>query len=395
MRVLTVANHLGSRGGLERTQMTTGQALARRGHEVDLLYVSAGDFADTWRGFAAHMVSTSGTLPRRRRPVSSTAGLLRAVAAGLRLGPEVLYVFRYWDLPYAAAVGSISGAPVVFHLCLPPPRTVPRWLRVALRRVDRTLSVSRDTADRWAGSGLDPRRVEVTLTGVDLERFAPGSETARLEARRELGLGADDFLVLYAGRLGREKGVHVLVAAFAEVARRCPDARLVIVGAASLGADPADSARYEEELRTAASGLPVTILPGRPDVVPLVQAADVAVVPSLWPEPLPRAVLEPLACGTPVVATAVGGNPEVLTGPLADLLVTADDPSALSERLASLRDWRHTDPELGLRCRRYAEEHLDVRRETDQVERALLDVVAARSRRARRWRSASANEPKS
>lgn len=395
MRVLTVANHLGSRGGLERTQMTTCQALARRGHEMDLVYVSAGDFAETWRSFTRRMVPTSGTLPRRRQPLSSITGLLRAVGAGVRSRPDVLYVFRYWDLPYAAAVGSLTRAPVVFHLCLPPPRRIPVWLRVALRRVDRTLSVSRDTADRWTGTGLDAGSVEVALTGVDLERFSPAPEDARHETRRELGLDPEDFLVLYTGRLGREKGVHVLVAAFADLAARFPDARLVVVGAASLGSDPADSARYEEELRVAATGHPVTFLPGRPDVVPLLQAADVAVVPSLWPEPLPRAVLEPLACGVPVVATAVGGNPEVLAGPLADLLVAPDDPASLSERLAVLRDWRRTDPALGPRCRQYAEEHLDVDRETDQVERALLEVVADSSRRSRRWRSASESERRS
>ena len=71
----------------------------------------------------------------------------------------------------------------------------------------------------------------------------------------------------------------------------------------------------------------------QPDVVALIQAADVAVAPSLWPEPLSRSVMEPLACGVPVVATRVGGNPEILTGWLSEYLVEPDDADALAERI--------------------------------------------------------------
>ena len=171
MRVLTVANHLGARGGLERTQLTNCRALARRGHRVDLVYVSEGDFADEWRAFSASMVRTTGTLPRRRHALSSSASVLRTIAAGARLRPEVLYVYRYWDLPYAAALRALTGAPLVYHLCLPPPPRVPGWLRACLGRVDRTLSVSSDTLPRVTclsptfslGSTTRPWNVPFTL----------------------------------------------------------------------------------------------------------------------------------------------------------------------------------------------------------------------------------------
>ena len=107
----------------------------------------------------------------------------------------------------------------------------------------------------------------------------------------------------------------------------------MVVGSPSLGADPADSARYEAELRELADGLAVTWLAAQPDVLALIQAADVAVAPSLWPEPLSRSVMEPLACGVPVVATRVGGNPEILTGWLSAYLVEPDDATALAERI--------------------------------------------------------------
>lgn len=395
MRIATVANHLGSRGGLERTQMTTCRALARRGHRLDVVYVSEGDFAEQWRAFTGSMVPMSGSLPRRGAPLASTAGMVRAAAAAARLGPDVLYVYRYWDLPLAAAVSVLSGAPVVYHLCLPPPTRVPRWLGAALRRVDRTLSVSRDTAERWRGSGLDPGRTQVVLTGIELDRYVPADEARRAEVRRAEGIGPDEFVVLYAGRIGREKGVDVLVRAFGQLHDSGASARLVVVGSPSLGADPGDSTRYVAELERLAAGHPVTFLPGRPDVVPLLQAADVAVVPSLWPEPLSRALMEPLACGIPVVATDVGGNPEILHGWLAAFLVPGGDAGALGARLAEQSGWRRRDPELGARCRRHAEEFLGLERETDEVERALQDAVDASPRRWRRRRSTSPTERRS
>ena len=388
MRIATVANHLGSRGGLERTQMTTCRALASRGHRLDVVYASEGDFADQWRSFATTMVPMSGSLPRRGAPLRSTTGVLRALRDGARLTPDVLYVYRYWDLPYAAALSAVTGAPVVYHLCLPPPTRLPWWLRAALRRVNRTLSVSHDTARRWESTGLHGDHIDVVLTGVELDRYVPGPPGARADARRELGIGADAFVVLYAGRVGREKGVDILVRAFGEMSATLADAQLVVVGSPSLGADPGDSARYVDQLERLAAGLEVRFLPGRADVVPLLQTADVAVVPSLWPEPLSRALMEPLACGVPVVATDVGGNPEILTGWLEPFLVPAGDPKALAASLTSLYGWRTQQPDLGARCRRHAEDALGLERETDLVERALQDAAGSRRRR----RTASATE---
>ena len=79
-----------------------------------------------------------------------------------------------------------------------------------------------------------------------------------------------------------------------------------------------------------------------------------AVVPSLWPEPLSRSVMEPLACGVPVVATNVDGNPEILTDWLAQCLVEPHDVSGLAQRVGRLPDgWRQfQSSDLGERCRR-------------------------------------------
>lgn len=394
MRILAVANHLGSRGGLERTQLANCRGLASRGHQVDIVFQSAGDFADQWRGFAGTMLQVGATLPRRRQPLSAILEISSAIAKGVRRRPDVVYVYRYWDLPYAATVARLSGAKVVYHLCLPPPRGVPWWLRVAIGSVDRTLSVSRDTADRWAGTGLRDSEVTIVLTAVDLDRYRPASASERSATRAGLGLPDDDFVVLYAGRIDRSKGVDVLLEAFGQVAKRIEHCHLLLVGSASLGADPEDSRRFDDELRSLADGLPVSFHGGRSEVVELIQAADVAVVPSLWPEPLPRSVMEPLACGTPVVATRVGGIPEILEGWLSDYLVEPADVEGLADRLVSLGSWRERDPDLARRLRAAAETRLSLDQEVDLIEREMTKAVRE-GQRSRRRRTRGPKDAKS
>jgi glycosyltransferase involved in cell wall biosynthesis len=252
-------------------------------------------------------------------------------------------------------------------------------MRAVLARVDATVSVSQHTLGLWKDTGLDMSRARVASTSVDLARYAPADPTERARRRAEFALGPDEFVILFAGRVAPEKGVDVLVDAFRRVAASTPNARLVVVGSPPEGPEQPDS--YAARLHGTAESLPVTWLPRRSDVVPLLHTADVAVVPSRWAEPLSRSILEPLACGVPVVATDVGGSPEVLTGWLSEFLVPPEDPAALANRLLSLRDWRRRDPGLGDRCRRAAEARMSLDDELDVIEGAMSDALRARAAR--------------
>ena len=267
MRVLAIANHVGSRGGLERTQLTNCRALADRGHEVDLVYVTPGDFTGDWQSFAHSMTRIDGSLPRSRAPVSSTLAMVRAVRAARALAPDVVYVYRYLDVPLAAAIRRATGAPVVLHLCLPQPGDLPLLVRRSLSAVGTTISVSRDTAEDWRGTRLSSTGVVVVQTGIDMDHYVPAGEAARMATRHALGLEADDFVVLYAGRIGPLKGVHVLVEAFRDLAEKLESARMVIVGGPSLSAAPDQAARYVAELRARSDAERVVWLEPRRDVL--------------------------------------------------------------------------------------------------------------------------------
>jgi glycosyltransferase involved in cell wall biosynthesis len=377
VRILITANHLAPAGGLERTQLTNCSGLARRGHRLDLVYVQGGEFQNAWRGITESMTRVPSTLPRRAHPFRSSLEVARARTRLRQLEADVIYVYRYWDLPFAVAAAHGRRTAVVYHLCLPPPEPVPHWMRTVLARVDSTVSVASHTLGLWEGTGLDTGSARVAMTGVDLQRYAPGGAGARAGVRSELGLAPDDFVVLFTGRLAPEKGIDVLIDAFGQLSASTPGCHLVILGSPPQDANKEDGDAYVGRLRAAAKGLPVTWLPHRSDVVPILQGADVAVVPSRWAEPLSRAILEPLACGVPVVATRVGGSPEILTGWLSEFLVPSENPAALAARLRSLSDWRRREPDLGERCRQSAEARLSLDDELNVVEGAMFEAVRA------------------
>lgn len=276
------------------------------------------------------------------------------------------------------AVAAARPTTVVYHLCIPPPGRLPRWLRAVLARVDTTVSVSEHTLGLWRDTGLRIDRAVVALTSVDLETYVPGRPAGWEQTRNELGIGHEDRMILFGGRIASEKGgrrprsglpagggeggsVPPRRARFARCQRR-----------------PVESARYVEELHALSEGLPVTWLPRRDNVVSLLQTADVASVPSVWPEPLSRSIMEALACGVRVVATAVGGSPEILTGWMSSLLANPGYADDLARHLLDVLDWRDRNSDLGPACRRAAEERLSLNDEVDLIEGAMLSALDRR-----------------
>jgi glycosyltransferase involved in cell wall biosynthesis len=153
----------------------------------------------------------------------------------------------------------------------------------------------------------------------------PGPE-ARARLRAELGAG-DRPLILTVGRLADQKGLPTLLDAAAGWARRTPQPLVAVAGDGPLEAPLRD--------RITAEGLPVRLLGRRADVAELLTAADVAVVPSVW-EGQPLIVQEILRAGRPLVATEVGGIPELVGD--AALLVPPGDAGALERAVSRVLD---------------------------------------------------------
>lgn len=183
--------------------------------------------------------------------------------------------------------------------------------------------------------GADPSRIEIVPPGVDHAFFSPGN---RAGARFALGLG-DHPVLLFAGRIQPLKGLTVAVAAFAELVDTHRDAVLLVVGGPS-GPDG------DQELRAARALIESHGLAERVRFVPpqphhmlstYYRAADVCVVPSRS-ESFGLVALEAAACGTPVVAAAVGGLRTLVDDGRTGLLIESRDPGEYAAAMACLLD---------------------------------------------------------
>ncbi len=207
-----------------------------------------------------------------------------------------------------------------------------KWVQVRLpgMTADRILTVSEYVSKRQREVGVMPASKVVTiLNGVAL----PSLNLPVSASMRALS-ALNRPIVSCACRAAPEKGVHVLFRAFERMLASwsSTDARPLLVYA---GDGP-----YLEELRSLRDSLDcasdITLLGYHSDVEGLLRVATICVVPSLWEDACPLGVLEPMAVGRPVIASAVGGVPEEINSPEVGVLVPKGDESALADAMRSL-----------------------------------------------------------
>jgi glycosyltransferase involved in cell wall biosynthesis len=188
----------------------------------------------------------------------------------------------------------------------------------ALRSAHRVLCPSSYLRDVALGWGLDPERLSVLPNPAPVVPALPSRDALRDE------LELSGPTLAFAGRLGPQKSLDVALEAVAEL----PDVTLVVAGD---GPDRGPLERRARELGVDGRARFLGSVP-RDGVLRLFRAADASVLSSSW-ENLPHAVLEALAVGSPVIATSVGGVPEVVRDGENGLLVQARDPHALAEAI--------------------------------------------------------------
>ncbi|HEY5025396.1 MAG TPA: glycosyltransferase family 4 protein [Acidimicrobiales bacterium] len=370
MRILMYAKSLKREGGTEISSLQIARALSQRGHSVDLLYEHDGDLRGEYLSFCRSM--TRSWMGVERHSVRAATKLVPAIWSGARRRPDVIYVHRFRDVICARLTGLVTGAPVVCHLRDAfHDGTTPRLAQWA----DRFIAVSEATRDSWVDDGLDRTRVDVVHTGIDSMQYPPGGAVERLRSRQALGLPADVFVALYYGRLDSDKGIDLLLDAWRRLGLTADQGRLVIQGQPVLAPDPESYLRGLQE--RAPEGC--HWLPMRDDVLTALRAADAVVLPSVT-EGLSRTVLEGMASGRPVVASRVGGVPEILTGAFERFLFESGDAVGLAEHLASVAGWQQREPRLGAACSEHVQAHFSLQRMAEKVEDILHKEVRSGSK---------------
>ena len=321
LRILHTESSLGW-GGQEIRVLTEARGVARRGHDVTLaapaqsrIFRAAADYGleavdiPIARKSVLGLHGMTGLLRNRRFDVvnthSSTDSWLAAIAVCLlRQSPPIVRTR---------------------HISAPVPRNfATRWLyRVATRRIVTTgerlrLQVIEET-------GVNPAQVVSIPTGIDVERFSPGPAA---QARAALGLDPDGVVIGIVATLRSWKGHRHLFEAFAGLADR--GARLVVVG----------DGPQREALEALAGELAIAdrvrFTGNQADVAPWMRAFDVFCLPSYANEGVPQALMQAMACGLPVITTAVGSIAEIVQDGDTGLMVPPEDPASLRAAIERL-----------------------------------------------------------
>ncbi len=389
LAVLTLGVHPDLIGGAYRYVTEISQGLARRGHGVDVICpkpIASLPTEEIVSGLRVRRFpNASGFFFNNWRQENRAARALLKEILDRDPTTIVLICHAY----FAPLIPALPAAPVFLftgpwaeeYLWNHAPAGIFKQLiaavmrrteRRALRSSSGILTISRyyeEMLPRWHGTNLP--RIGLLKGGVDAEHFAPATD--RPHVREKLGAGANEFVLLALRRLEPRMGLALLLESFADASKEFPNARLWVAGQGSQqGALTSRTAALGLERRVKIMGkIPEANLPGT------LSAADCLIMPSLDLEGFGLATLEALACGTPVLGSNCGANPELL-GPIGkELLFEANSRSSLTGKLRQVLSGRLRLPPRAA-CRQHVLENFSWAETARQTEEYISEYAAQR-----------------
>ena len=366
----------GDGGGMNVYVREMGAALARQGHTVDIYTrrdnPSQRDAVMVEPGLTVHHVTAGPTTPL---PMSELVSLVddfaRSVSVLIRCQelPDVIHA-NYW-------LSGTAGHFLKHELGIPLIMTFHTLDRVKAATFGEASTERATEEERIIGCSdavlasceieaqqivdyydANPARVHIVPLGVEHAFFSPGN---RIEARRALGMPTDQPLLLFAGRIQALKGVELALEAFIELRQRCGCGHLAIVGGPS-GAQGRETLE-RVHARIAEAGVIDAVSLVAPQSHQLLstwfRASDVTLVPSLA-ESFGLVALESAACGTPVIASAVGGLLTLVEPNENGILLETRDPSDWADAIEDVltpTNSRHMAQASATMARRYTWRH--------------------------------------
>lgn len=319
LRVVHLDTERGWRGG-ERQTLWLAEWLAREGHRSVVAARPGEPLA--LRASAAGLETPACAPHMEADPVAALAlrGLLRRERA------HVVHAHT----AHAVALGALATLGIPTRLVvtrrvdfMPRANTFTRW---KYRRATAIIAISRGVERALLRGGVDPARITLVPDGLPLDRVVPPVPPAALDA---LGVPRDAPLVVMVAALVPHKDPLTFVRAMDTVRRAVPGAHALLVGSGPLGGAAA------REVERLALGANVHLAGYRPDADSLIGAASVVVLSSAE-EGMGSVLLDAMAAGKPVAATAAGGIPDVVGDGETGLLVPPRDPLALGQAIARL-----------------------------------------------------------
>lgn len=412
MRILFISNYFPPHhiGGYEELCEEVAEGLKYRGHEVSVLTSRRGvsmareDPGPIFRWLHSEIDYQAGQIPfqflkgRVRRANDNIAALDKAL---FRWKPDIVMVWGMWNLSrdLLTHIDARESIPIVYYIAdhwpllpdafalhwqEPARRWLTRWPKrlvgSVMRKVyggrrevapvsfDHALCVSADVRDHLRENGVKFRDVRVVHNGIHLS-VGP---TEALVKRR---LPCHELRIVYAGRLSPDKGIPTVLNAMVMLQEAGLDVCLTIAGSGA--------SWYEKQLHAQTHSLGIS---GRVSFLGRIERSllsavlsdsDVMVVPSIWPDPLPRIIQEGMDAGLVIVASEVGGIPEIIEDDVNGLMFPPGDANALAQQLQRLHDDPSVSARLAAEAARTVRIRFDIERTIQEVHEYLSGVVAS------------------
>ncbi|HET9099918.1 MAG TPA: glycosyltransferase [Acidobacteriaceae bacterium] len=274
-------------------------------------------------------------LPMISRPFNGWNAARALLPYVRNFAPDLIFSYFLYPDGYAAVkIGEALSVPVIVmgvgsDVHSIGDRFSRMHTRTVVREADFVLGISEDLRQRCVAMGANPEKTRATVSGCDLSVFHVRD---RAEARQRLRIDPASEAIVYIGRMDLKKGLRELVEAAARLHSAHPRLHVYMVG------DGPDRPLIENAIQAKDAGGYIHALPGCTfdEVADWMTVADVVTLPS-YMEGCPNVILEALACGRPVVATNVGGIPEIMSDECGSM-VRPRDSGALAEALGSVLD---------------------------------------------------------
>ena len=308
-------------------------------------------------------------------PLLELNSLLRLMRIYRRLKPDLVQHYTVKPNVYGAVAARLAGVPVVFGgvvglgSAFAPGGFKRGMLRSAVRAFyalgtalsDRMAFQIEHDAQLLCGDPTRGRRKAIVIPGgssIDLDAFNQESvpQTEREKIRKDLGVLPTDLIVTMASRLLYNKGVPEYVEAAKAISARHQDTRFILAGERDAGSR--DSVT-EMDLEAWADEGNILYVGHRDDMPQLLAISDIVVLPTYYPEGIPRVLIEAASMSRPIVATTIPGVVEVVEDGVNGLLVPPRNPGALAEAIERLLDDPALRSRYGTMGRRKAEQQYD------------------------------------
>jgi glycosyltransferase involved in cell wall biosynthesis len=322
--------------------------------------------AATRAGIESHLIHCQGQLDR------SAVATIRTLAA--QTGADIVHAHGFKADLYGYFALRNTHTPLV--------STCHTWYdnnplvtfygivdRRALRHFDAVVAVSAEVKQRLLKAGVPANKIHIIRNGIDLRPFNNVAPSLRSEAN------PDQLIVGIAGRLAIEKGVDIFLRAAARVLTESPSTKFLIIGD---GPDREKLGSLVDQLNLRNS---VTFF-GRREDMPAAYASLDIMISSSRQEGLPMAILEGMASGRPLIATAVGEVPAVVINNQCGVLLPPEDPILLANAILSLLQNPAERQRLGAAARKRIEEEFSAARMTADYLRIYEQAIATREKSA-------------